>query len=219
MENQIEKNYSMPRIGDKAPDFKALTTAGEIQFSDFNKNSWVVMFSHPADFTPVCTTEMSGFALEKDWFAARNTKLMGLSIDSIHSHLAWVNNVRDNTDVYMDFPIIADLDMKVSNLYGMVHPGEATTAAVRAVFFIDPKGTIRLIMYYPLNVGRNMAEVKRVLEALQTSDKHKVALPLNWEPGDKAIVPPPKTLVEMDERIADTTLEKVDFYLAKRSLN
>lgn len=219
MENQIEKNYSMPRIGDKAPDFKALTTAGEIQFSDFNKNSWVVMFSHPADFTPVCTTEMSGFALEKDWFAARNTKLMGLSIDSIHSHLAWVNNVRDNTDVYMDFPIIADLDMKVSNLYGMVHPGEATTAAVRAVFFIDPKGTIRLIMYYPLNVGRNMAEIKRVLEALQTSDKHKVALPLNWEPGDKAIVPPPKTLVEMDERIADTTLEKVDFYLAKRSLN
>lgn len=219
MENQIEKSYSMPRIGDKAPDFKALTTAGEIQFSNFNKNSWVVMFSHPADFTPVCTTEMSGFALEKDWFAARNTKLMGLSIDSIHSHLAWVNNVRDNTDVYMDFPIIADLDMKVSNLYGMVHPGEATTAAVRAVFFIDPKGTIRLIMYYPLNVGRNMAEIKRVLEALQTSDKHKVALPLNWEPGDKAIVPPPKTLVEMDERIADTTLEKVDFYLAKRSLN
>jgi peroxiredoxin (alkyl hydroperoxide reductase subunit C) len=219
MENQTEKMYSMPRIGDKAPDFKALTTAGEIQFSDYNKDSWVVMFSHPADFTPVCTTEMSGFALDKDFFTERNTKLMGLSIDSIHSHLAWVDNVRNNTGVYMDFPIIADLDMKVSNLYGMVHPGEATTAAVRAVFFIDPKGTIRLIMYYPLNVGRNMDEIKRVLEALQASDEHKVALPLNWKPGDKAIVPPPKTLVEMDERIADTTLEKVDFYLAKRSLN
>ncbi|MCB0663682.1 MAG: peroxiredoxin, partial [Saprospiraceae bacterium] len=206
MENQTELNYSMPRIGDKAPDFKAITTAGTIQFSDYNKDSWVVMFSHPADFTPVCTTEMSGFAVEKKFFTDRNTKLMGLSIDSIHSHLAWVENVRRNTGVYMDFPIIADLDMKVSNLYGMVHPGEATTAAVRAVFFIDPKGTIRLIMYYPLNVGRNMAEIQRVLEALQAADKHKVALPLNWEPGEMAIVPPPKTLVEMDERIADTTL-------------
>ncbi|MBR9923187.1 MAG: peroxiredoxin [Bacteroidetes bacterium] len=211
-------NYSMPRIGDKAPDFEASTTAGPLKLSDYNKDSWVVMFSHPADFTPVCTTEMSAFALDKDWFAERNTKLIGLSIDSIHSHLAWVNNVREKTNVYMDFPIIADLDMKVATKYGMLHPGESATAAVRAVFFIDPKGIIRLIMYYPLNVGRNMDEIQRVLTALQTADECNCALPINWRPGDKAIVPPPKTLVEMDERIANTEYEKVDFYLAKKSL-
>lgn len=208
----------MPRIGDKAPDFKAKTTTGDLQFSEFNKGSWVVMFSHPADFTPVCTTEMSAFAVDKDFYAKRNTKLIGLSIDSIHSHLAWVNNVREKTGVYMDFPIIADLDMKVANLYGMLHPGESETAAVRAVFFIDPKGTIRLIMYYPLNVGRNMDEIQRVLIAMQTADECKCALPVNWRQGDKAIVPPPKTLVEMDERIANTTYEKIDFYLAKKEI-
>jgi peroxiredoxin (alkyl hydroperoxide reductase subunit C) len=209
---------TMPRIGDKAPDFEAITTAGKLKLSDYNKDSWVVMFSHPADFTPVCTTEMSAFAVDKDWFAEKNTKLMGLSIDSIHSHLAWVNNVRKNTDVYLDFPIIADLDMKVAQLYGMLHPGESMTAAVRAVFFIDPKGVIRLIMYYPLNVGRNMEEIKRSLVALQTADECNCALPINWKPGDKAIVPPPKTLEEMEERIANTEYEKVDFYLAKKSI-
>ena len=219
LENGNEKVLpSMPRIGDKAPDFKALTTTGPIQFSEYIKDNWVVMFSHPADFTPVCTTEMSGFAKERDFFQKRNTKLIGLSIDSIHSHLAWVNNVREKTDVYMNFPIIADLDMKVSQLYGMLHPGESMTAAVRAVFFIDPKGVIRLIMYYPLNVGRNMEEIQRVLIALQTADEHACALPLNWKPGEKVIVPPPKTLVEMDERIANTEYEKVDFYLAKKEL-
>ena len=210
---------SMPRIGDQAPDFKALTTKGPIQFSDFAKGKWVVMFSHPADFTPVCTTEMSGFAERKAEFDAMNTELIGLSIDSIHSHLAWVNNVRQNTGVYFDFPIIADLDMKVSKLYGMLQPNESETAAVRAVFFIDPSKKIRLIMYYPLNVGRNMDEILRVLEALQVSDKYKVAMPLNWKKGEKVIVPPPKTLDEMDARIKDDSLEKVDFYLARTSLN
>lgn len=217
MENQVVSN--MPRIGEKAPDFDGITTTGPLKLSEYNKGNWVVMFSHPADFTPVCTTEMSAFAEQKDWFAEHNTKLLGLSIDSIHSHLAWVNNVREKTDVYLDFPIIADLDMKVAQLYGMLHPGESTTAAVRAVFFIDPKGKIRLIMYYPLNVGRNMDEIQRSLIALQTADDCKCALPINWRPGDKAIVPPPKTLIEMDERIASTEYEKVDFYLAKRSLN
>lgn len=210
--------YTMPRIGDKAPDFTASTTHGPLQFSEFAKDKWVLLFSHPADFTPVCTTEMSAFALDKEWFAARNTKLMGLSIDSIHSHLAWVNNVRENTGVYMDFPIIADLDMKVAQLYGMLHPGESTTAAVRAVFFIDPEGTIRLIMYYPLNVGRNMVEIQRALEALQIADAKGVAMPVNWAPGEKVIVPPPKNLTEMDERIQDDSLEKIDFYLAKKSI-
>ncbi len=218
MENNVVMN-PMPRIGDKAPDFQAITTTGPMKFSEYNKGSWVVMFSHPADFTPVCTTEMSGFALEKDWFTKHNTKLLGLSIDSVHAHLGWVNNVREKTGVYFDFPIIADLDMKVAQLYGMLHPSESTTAAVRAVFFIDPKGEIRLIMYYPLNIGRNMEEIKRALVALQTADEKKVALPLNWKPGEKAIVPPPKTLVEMNERLANKEYEVIDFYLAKKDLN
>ena len=217
MEEQEVINQ-MPRIGDIAPDFKATTTKGDIIFSDFAKDKWIVMFSHPADFTPVCTTEMSGFAERKGEFDALNTELIGLSIDSIHAHLAWVNNVRKNSGVYFDFPIIADIDMKVSKLYGMLQPNESETAAVRAVFFIDPTKKIRLIMYYPLNVGRNMNEILRVLEGLQISDEHKVALPLNWKKGDKVIVPPPKTLDEMQDRIDDTTCEKVDFYLCKRDL-
>lgn len=212
-----EKVMTMPRIGDKAPDFSANTTWGPIQFSEYNKGSWVVLFSHPADFTPVCTTEMSGFAVRSKEFEEKNTKLMGLSIDSIHAHVAWVNNVKKNTGVLFNFPIIADIDMKVSKLYGMLQPNESETAAVRAVFFIDPEGKIRLIMYYPLNVGRNMDEIIRVLTALQTSDKHNVALPLDWKPGEKVIVPPPKTVADMEER-EKSDYEMVDFYLAKKSL-
>lgn len=210
---------TMPRIGDQAPDFEANTTKGKIQFSDFAKNKWVVMFSHPADFTPVCTTEMSGFAQRKSEFDALNTELLGLSIDSVHAHLGWVQNVRENTGVYFDFPIIADIDMKVSRLYGMLQPNESETSAVRAVFFIDPKKKIRLIMYYPLNVGRNMNEILRALEALQTSDKYKVAMPLDWKKGDKVIVPPPKTLAELNARLEDNSVEKIDWYLAKKHLN
>ena len=209
--------YPMPRIGDKAPDFEATTTHGKIKFSEYNKGSWVILFSHPADFTPVCTTEMSGFAQRSDEFKEMDTKLMGLSIDSIHSHIAWVNNVKKNTGVLFNFPIIADIDMKVSKLYGMLQPGESETAAVRAVYFVDPNGKIRLIMYYPLNVGRNMNEIVRVLKALQTADKYSVALPLDWNPGDKVIVPPPKTVKEREER-EKSDYEMVDFYLAKKSL-
>jgi peroxiredoxin (alkyl hydroperoxide reductase subunit C) len=208
---------TMPRIGDPAPDFKAVTTTGPMNFRDYIQGSWAILFSHPADFTPVCTTEMSGFALEQDFFDSRNTKLIGLSIDSIHAHVAWVNNVKKNTGVLFTFPIIADIDMSVSKQWGMLQPGESETAAVRAVFFIDPKGTIRLMMYYPLNVGRNMEEIKRALLALQTADEHKVAMPLNWKPGDKVIVPPPKTVAEMEER-EKSDYEMIDFYLAKKSL-
>lgn len=215
---ELQQVNIMPRIGDKAPDFKAVTTKGNIKFSDFARDKWVVMFSHPADFTPVCTTEMSGFAQRKGEFDALNTELLGLSIDSIHSHLGWVQNVRENTGVYFDFPIIADIDMKVSKLYGMLQPNESETAAVRAVFFIDPSKKIRLIMYYPLNVGRNMDEILRSLEALQISDEHNVAMPLDWKKGDKVIVGPPKTLDELNARLADDSLEKVDWYLAKKSL-
>ena len=221
MENtnqEVEKVTMMPRIGDDAPDFTAKTTTGEITLSDFAKDKWIIMFSHPADFTPVCTTELSGFAKRKSEFTALNTELLGLSIDSIHSHLGWVNNVHEKTGVYFDFPIIADIDMKVAKLYGMLQPNESQTAAVRAVFFIDPKKKIRLIMYYPLNVGRNMNEILRALEALQISDEHKVAMPLDWKKGDKVIIPPPTNLAEMKARLADDSIERVDFYLAKKSL-
>jgi peroxiredoxin 2/4 len=215
MDEHIEN--PMPRIGDKAPDFKATTTYGDLVFSEYNKGSWVILFSHPADFTPVCTTEMSGFATRHQEFKDMNCKLIGLSIDSIHAHVAWVNNVKKNTGVLFDFPIIADLDMHVAMKYGMIMPGEATTAAVRAVFIIDPNGLIRLIMYYPLNVGRNMEEIIRALKALQTADKYKVALPLNWKPGEKVIVPPPTSVEAMEER-EKSDYEMVDFYLAKKSI-
>lgn len=218
MESIVTTITHMPRIGDQAPDFEAVTTKGKIKFSEFAQGKWIILFSHPADFTPVCTTEMSGFARRKAEFDALNTELLGLSIDSVHAHLGWVNNVKQNTGVYFDFPIIADLDMKVSKRYGMLQPNESETAAVRAVFFIDPEKKIRLIMYYPLNVGRNMDEILRALEALQTSDKHGVAMPLDWKRGEKVIVPPPKTLEEMEARLADKSLEKVDFYLAKKEL-
>ena len=218
MEIAEKTSTQIPRIGDPAPDFEAMTTKGLIRLSEFAQDKWIVMFSHPADFTPVCTTEMSGFAERKPEFEALNAELLGLSIDSIHAHLGWVDNVRKNTGVYFDFPIIADLDMKVSKLYGMLQPNESETAAVRAVFFIDPTKKVRLIMYYPLNVGRNMGEILRALEALQTSDKHGVAMPLNWKKGDKVIVPPPKTLEEMEERLEDNSIERVDFYLAKKEI-
>lgn len=207
----------MPRIGEMAPDFEAVTTTGNLTFSEYNKGSWVIFFSHPADFTPVCTTEMSGFAMEKDFFAQHQTKLMGLSIDSIHSHIAWVNAVQEKTGVWFDFPIVADISMAVSKLYGMLQPGESETAAVRAVFIIDPEGKVRLIMYYPLNVGRNMEEIKRALVALQTSDENKCAMPLNWKEGEQVIVPAPKTLEGLIER-KNSHLEMVDWYLAKKSL-
>jgi peroxiredoxin (alkyl hydroperoxide reductase subunit C) len=218
MEMQEESINVMARIGDQAPDFEAVTTKGKVKLSEFAKDKWIVLFSHPADFTPVCTTEMSGFAERQDEFKTFNTELLGLSIDSIHSHLAWVNNVREKTGVYLDFPIIADIDMKVSKLYGMLQPNESETAAVRAVFFIDPAKKIRLVMYYPLNVGRNMDEILRCLEALQVSDENGVAMPLNWKKGDKVIVPPPKNLEEMNQRLNDDTCERTDFYLCKRDL-
>lgn len=219
MADTLDTNRSsMPRIGDKAPDFEANTTIGPIKFSEYAQGGWVVMFSHPADFTPVCTTELTEFARNQPFFDEHNTKLMGVSIDSIHSHIAWVENVKRTVGVSMAFPIVADIGMKVAQLYGMLHPGESETATVRAVFFIDPNQTIRLIMYYPLNVGRNMEEIKRTLVALQTADANKCAMPVNWKQGDNVIVPPPKTLKELEDR-ENTPYEKTDFYLVKRPLD
>lgn len=205
-----------PGIGTQAPDIEALTTTGKIKFSEFARNKWVVFFSHPADFTPVCTTEMSGFAARHEEFTALHTELLGLSIDSIHAHIAWVNNVREKSGVYFRFPIIADFDLKVARLYGMVQPGESTTAAVRAIFFIDPNRKIRLSMNYPMSVGRNLDEVLRALKVLQFVDEHHVSTPLNWQPGDKVVLPAPQTLEQLDIRLADESVEQMDFYLAEK---
>ena len=213
----MENTVGLPQLNARAPEFKAVTTSGPRTLDDYILVRLEPPYQ-PADFTPVCTTELSGFAQEKKWFAERNTKLIGESIDSIHSHVAWVQNVREKTGVYMDFPIIADIDMKVARLYGMLHDNASSTAAVRAVFFIDPKGIIRLIMYYPLNVGRNMDEIKRVLEAMQTADEKGCAMPLNWVKGAKVILPPPKTLKDLDARLNEKGIELIDFYLAKKEL-
>lgn len=212
---EIQHNNSIPRIGDMAPDFEAVTTTGNLKFSFYSKDSWVIFFSHPADFTPVCTTEMIGFAKEKDFFESRNTKLIGLSIDSIHAHIAWINAVQEKTGILFEFPIIADIDTKVSQLYGMLQPGESQTEAVRAVFFIDPNRYIRLIMYYPMNIGRSMDEIKRVIIALQTSEEHKCSLPLDWKPGEMVVLPAPKTVEGLIER-KKSPHDMVDWYLAKK---
>ncbi len=204
----------MPRIGDTAPDFTAVTThSGSMKFSEWQGDSWVILFSHPADFTPVCTTELSEFARRTVAFQKLNTKLIGLSVDSIHSHVAWLQNMKEKMGVIIPFPMIADIDMKVASLYGMIHAGTSTTATVRAVFFIDPKRVIRAIIYYPMSAGRNVEEIHRLMQALQTADQHSCATPVNWKPGEKVVVPPPKTSAEVEERLAHTDYEIRDFYL------
>jgi antioxidant, ahpC/TSA family protein len=206
-----------PLIGEEAPDFTAKTTTGWLSLSEYGKDSWVILFSHPADFTPVCTTELSGFAVRKAEFTKLNAKLLGLSVDSISAHLGWVQNVKQKTGVYFDFPIIADMKMEVAKMYGMIQ-GETSVAAVRAVFFIDPARKVRLIMYYPLNVGRNMDEILRCLKALQTVDQYSVATPLDWQPGDEVILHSPETLEGVERRMAGPQDGVVDFYLAKKKL-
>lgn len=211
---------SLPRIGDPAPDFKAVTTqAGEFSFSEWQGQDWVVLFSHPADFTPVCTTELIEFACQYDKFMARGVKLIGISVDSIHSHLAWLQNMKEKMGVTIPYPMIADIDMKVSQLYGMIHPGASATATVRAVFVIDPKRIIRALIYYPMNAGRNVDEVLRLVTALQTADKHACATPVNWREGDKVVVPPPKTVADVEERLSHSKDREIkDFYLSLKEL-
>ena len=187
---------AMPRIGDKAPDFKAVTTQGEINFPADYSGSWVILFSHPADFTPVCTSEFITFATMEEKFAKANTKLVGLSVDGLYSHIAWLRTIKEKIEykghknVEVNFPLIEDITMEVARRYGMMMPGESSTKAVRAVFFIDPKGIIRAIIYYPLSLGRNFDELYRVIIGLQTADAFSVALPADWQPGDDVIVPP-----------------------------
>jgi peroxiredoxin (alkyl hydroperoxide reductase subunit C) len=211
----------MPKIGDLAPDFTAVTThSAAMQFSEWQEGKWVVLFSHPADFTPVCSTELSEFARREKEFAALNAKLIGLSVDSIHSHLAWIENLKQILGVEIPYPMIADLDMKVSHLYGMLHPGASATATVRAVFLIDPKRVVRALVYYPMNVGRNIDEVLRLLTALQTADGNACATPVNWKPGEKVVVPPPKTVTEVAERLSHKGGDRdvKDFYLSLKTL-
>jgi len=197
MEEAVVKDVvSMPRIGDKAPEFKAKTTQGDIHYPNDYKGSWTILFSHPADFTPVCTTEFMTFATMEEKFNAANCKLVGLSVDGLYSHIAWLRTIKEKMeykgmkDVEVNFPLIEDITMNVAKLYGMIQPNEDTTKAVRAVFYVDPQGIIRTIVYYPLNVGRNFDELYRVLIALQASDEFNVAMPADWRPGDDVIVPP-----------------------------
>ncbi len=178
------------KLGETAPNFKIATTTGEIDFHDWSGDSWVFFFSHPADFTPVCTTEMGRTAQLADEFSKRNTKPLGLSTDSVEEHLKWIEDVNDTQNTCLTFPIVADEDYKISELYEMIHPGESETAAVRSVFIIDPDKKIRLIMTYPMSVGRNFDEILRVIDALQTGDKNRIATPADWRPGDKVIIPP-----------------------------
>ncbi len=210
----MSEPVSLPRIGDQAPDFQAVTTfASNFGFSAWQEQDWVVLFSHPADFTPVCTTELVEFARRYEDFRNRGVRLIGVSVDSIHSHLAWLENIKQKMDVTIPYPLVADIDMRVSKLYGMIHPGASTTATVRALFVIDPKRVIRALIYYPMNAGRNVDEVLRLATALQTADQFACATPVNWKEGDKVVVPPPKTVEEVAERLSHSDREIKDFYL------
>ncbi|MBZ5713087.1 MULTISPECIES: peroxiredoxin [Nannocystis] len=209
---------AIPRIGEVAPDFVAETTQGVIKFSEWQGGKWVVLFSHPADFTPVCTTELAEFARRNEEFAKRDAKLIGLSIDSIHSHMAWLQNIKERLGVEIPYPLIADIDMKVAQKFGMLHPEASSTATVRAVFFINPDRKVQALVYYPLTNGRNIDEVIRLLDSLQTSSKHSVATPANWRPGEKVIIPPPRNVEALQQRMARTDMEHVDFYLGFKQL-
>jgi peroxiredoxin (alkyl hydroperoxide reductase subunit C) len=209
---------SLPRIGEPAPDFTANSTHGEINFAKWAEGKWVVLFSHPADFTPVCSTELTEFGRRVAEFDALGVKLIGLSVDSIHSHLAWHQNLQKILGVRLPYPLLADSTRTVSELYGMIHPGASATVTVRALFIIDPKRVVRALIYYPLNIGRNVDEVVRALDALQTADAKGVACPVNWKPGEMVIVPPPKTEKEVEDRLALQGVERLDFYLTKKKL-
>lgn len=204
----------LPSLGTKAPNFSANTTFGPIKLSDY-KGKWVVLFSHPGDFTPVCTTEFLCFAKYYSNFQKRNTELIGLSVDSNSSHLAWVYNIYRNTGVEIPFPIIDDRKMEISQLYGMISEPMSDSSTVRSVFIIDPNQILRTILYYPLTTGRNIPEIVRIIDALQTSDEQKVVTPADWLPGMPVILPPPKTYKELKQRISNCEKNKecIDWYL------
>ena len=222
-----ERTYAMPMIGDPAPEFRSMTTMGKVNFPEDYKGHWVILFSHPADFTPVCTTEFITFARMADEFEAMNCKLIGLSIDSVHSHLAWAKSI-ENIDwkgegcVKLPFPIIADISMSVAKKYGMLQT-IAKTQTVRAVFVIDPEGIIRTILYYPMSCGRNFDEIKRIIQSLQTHDEHNVSTPADWRPGDPVVMPAPLTLEAAEERMKEAEgsedVQIFDWYLGFKKID
>jgi len=207
---------SLPRLGQPAPAFQAETTHGAIRLADF-AGSWLILFSHPADFTPVCTTELVAFAQIAPELRKRNVELLGLSIDSTYSHIAWVRAIEQQFKTTIPFPIIADLNKEIATLYGMIMPGESKTETSRCVFVIDPNGILRAMIYYPLTTGRNTDEILRLIDALQTTDKHGVATPANWRSGDKVILPPPKTIEGAAERLK-AGYECTDWFFCKKEL-
>ena len=208
---------SLPRMNEPAPDFTAQTTHGPLTLSSL-KGKWVVLFSHPADFTPVCTTELVEFARRAPDFEKLNVQLLGLSIDSVYSHIAWARSMEQHFGVKIPYPMIADLDTKVAQLYGMLHPGASSTATVRCVFVIDDKSIVRAMIYYPLTNGRSIDEIVRLVTALQTSDKNGVSTPCNWQPGEQVIVPAPLTSDGADKRMQDTGINVTDWYFSKKTL-
>ena len=211
---------SLPRLNDPAPDFTAETTHGPLTLAGL-RGRWVVLFSHPADFTPVCTTELVEFARQNAAFQQAGAQLVGLSIDSVYAHLAWVRSMEQNFNLHIPFPIIADIDTKVAQAYGMIHAGASSTSAVRCVFVIDPQGMVRAMIYYPLTVGRNVNEILRLVRALQAGDAHGVSTPANWQPGDAALLPAPRTTMEAEKRLAPNSepgVETQDWYLTKKTL-
>lgn len=217
VKEQEPQMSSIPRIGEPAPQFEAVTTFGKLKLSDF-KGSWLILFSHPADFTPVCTTEFIAFAKIHPKLREMNCELMGLSIDSVYSHIAWVRNIEKNMRQKITFPVIADLNKEVASIYGMVMPGESKTETSRCVFVIDDKQILRAMIYYPLTTGRNMQEILRLIQALQTTDKHGVATPANWKPGEKVIVPPPNTQEMAEGRVKEKAYECRDWYFCRKTV-
>ncbi|MGE4631951.1 MAG: peroxiredoxin [Planctomycetota bacterium] len=206
------------RLGDVAPDFEAVTTHGPIRFSDWQDGRWAILFSHPADFTPVCTTEFVEFCRIQTDLADKGVALIGCSVDSLHSHIAWVRDIEEKFSVEIGFPVIADLDQKVSRLYGMVHHPTMATFPVRTVFFIDGSRNVRAMITYPPEVGRSFTEIVRVIDALQVVDQHGVSCPANWTPGEDVIVAPPTSVKEAQSRVEDPDLDTPAWYLARRRI-
>lgn len=227
MEQFQQQPVAMPRIGEAAPEFKAVTTQGEINFPSDYKGSWAILFSHPADFTPVCTSEFMTFASLEDKFAKANCKLVGLSVDGLYSHIAWLRTIKEKIeykgmkDVEVKFPLIEDITMEVAKKYGMLMPGESNTKAVRAVFFVDPKGIIRAIIYYPLSLGRNFDELYRALIAMQTADAFSIATPADWNPGDDVIISPAGSCGTAKDRMdgKEEGLECKDWFFCTKKLD
>ncbi len=224
-ENQVQEVVSLPRIGDPAPEFTAVTTQGEINFPKDYEGKWVILFSHPADFTPVCTSEFMTFASMQDQFKEANCDLVGLSVDGLYSHIAWLRTIKEKIeykgmkDVEVTFPLIEDITMNVAKKYGMIQPNEDTTKAVRAVFFIDPKGIVRSMIYYPLSLGRNFDELYRALIAMQTADEFGVATPADWRPGDDVIIGPAGSCGTAKDRMEDSEIDCKDWFFCTKKLD